>query len=212
MTKACVAIAGFLILLTGSGAALAWSAHMAWGYGGTLLLAQFTLLLTAGTALLCLPIGAVLLLTGAFRSAAAAAAVSAGSFACCFVIGATELAACRRSYRTVVASATPLIDAIRTYETATGHPPDTLDALVPTRIDALPSTRVPCHPRFRYSRNADHRWQLEVFVAHSMGPPDTLRYWPDGIYPRELRRPGKPTADAWFTPVQGGWTFIVYND
>jgi len=64
----------------------------------------------------------------------------------------------------VIERGAPLVQAIRTYESDTGQPPPSLDALVPKYLPAVPTTGLEAFPEYGYTvdRERPHRWRLSV--------------------------------------------------
>lgn len=106
-----------------------------------------------------------------------------------------------------IESAQPLIDALRQYETAHGHPPARLDDLVPSFIGQIPSPGGPAHGEWEYWASTPggrieggkwHRvrldstaggWALGIAVRKGFRPVliydigDYFVFHPSGVYP-----------------------------
>jgi hypothetical protein len=82
----------------------------------------------------------------------------------------------------------PLIMAIKNYEQKFGHPPDSLDALVPEFISEIPATGIGSTPEYHYMRQTNdisfgkNPWSLEVFHAANPLAWDTFIYLPRQNY------------------------------
>jgi hypothetical protein len=83
----------------------------------------------------------------------------------------------------------PLIAAIKNYEQKTGHPPDSLDVLVPEFIAEVPTTGIGTTPDYQYrsltnsSSYGNNKWVLEVpHAATSAGLFTSFIYLPGQDY------------------------------
>jgi hypothetical protein len=81
----------------------------------------------------------------------------------------------------------PLISAIRAFEQKQGHPPDSLEVLVPEFISSVPFTGMKAYPEYRYlAGNANwngNPWVLIVFTPSGEFNFDQFMYFPLTNYP-----------------------------
>jgi hypothetical protein len=83
----------------------------------------------------------------------------------------------------------PLVSAIRSYETARGQPPPTLEALVPTFLPRVPRTGMMAYPDYQYyvgpdaQRHDGNPWALVVFTPGGGINFDRFMYFPLQNYP-----------------------------
>jgi hypothetical protein len=86
-----------------------------------------------------------------------------------------------------VENAAPLIAALKNYEKETGHPPSSLQSLVPKYMAAIPQTGIGNPTDFQYSLSKKHRWYLFFpFVFQLPHRPSCLVYLADENYGQEL--------------------------
>jgi hypothetical protein len=96
----------------------------------------------------------------------------------------------------------PLVDEIRAYEKKNGHPPGSLDELVPEYLAVIPETGIGVWPQFFY-RTGDpnscegNEWILMVDLPCVMGF-DHLKYLPRQNYPE-----GSALVGNWIYRRQG---------
>jgi hypothetical protein len=85
----------------------------------------------------------------------------------------------------------PIVDAIKAYEKKNGHPPSSLDELVPDYLDSVPTTAIGAWPEFYYrtrnpNRHEGNEWDLSAIVPGNPGfglAPGDLMYYPRQNYP-----------------------------
>jgi hypothetical protein len=82
-----------------------------------------------------------------------------------------------------------LVDAISRFTTAKGHPPATLQDLVPDFLPAIPTTGMPSYPNYEYSTESE-RWKGNPWVLYIDTPIglinwDMFLYFPLQNYPEE---------------------------
>ena len=82
----------------------------------------------------------------------------------------------------------PLVAAIRAFEQQRGHPPKSLETLVPEFISSVPSTGMGAYPEYRYitdSTNYDgNPWVLMVLTPSGVINFDEFMYFPLTNYPK----------------------------
>jgi len=84
----------------------------------------------------------------------------------------------------------PLVNAIHNYSDDKGHPPTSLDDLVPDYLDEIPKTRMMAYSKYRYlvgesaNRYEDNPWVLEVFTPSGGINFDKFMYFPLQNYPQ----------------------------
>ena len=89
----------------------------------------------------------------------------------------------REAFAALPARAAPLVRAIEQFEADKGHPPDTLQELIPKYLEAIPATDVPKSPPFWFKRlNSNNRWELRVRASRALSF-DYMFYWPTRDYP-----------------------------
>jgi hypothetical protein len=81
----------------------------------------------------------------------------------------------------------PIVDAIEAFEKKNGHPPGSLDELVPDYLDTLPTTGIGACPEFYYHTgkpnvNEGNEWILSAIPPCVAGF-DDFRYFPRQNYP-----------------------------
>lgn len=98
----------------------------------------------------------------------------------------------------------PLVTAIKDYEQKFGHPPDSLDALVPDFLPKILSTGIGATPEYQYRSFTNgfyygtNKWVLEVFHGAAPLGFDTFIYLPSQDYsalPRERENQIKKIRD-----------------
>lgn len=82
-----------------------------------------------------------------------------------------------------------IVKAISRFNDAKGHPPTTLQELVPEYLSAIPSTGIPSYPNYEYSTESNkwdgNPWVLYVNTPFGMINWDMFVYFPLQNYPRE---------------------------
>jgi hypothetical protein len=102
----------------------------------------------------------------------------------CFAGGSISNHICRNALGQLAERSKPLISAIKSYEHKLGHPPASLDALVPEFISKVPTTGIGASPDFQYrsltnsSSYGNNKWVLEVNEPAGAAPFTTLIYLP----------------------------------
>jgi len=82
-----------------------------------------------------------------------------------------------------------LVNAIKNYKAQVGHPPQTLEELVPNFISKIPKTGLGAYPKYEYvageeaKRFADNPWALYVFTPSGGINFDQFLYFPRQNYP-----------------------------
>ena len=110
----------------------------------------------------------------------------------------------RRAIVRVVRELAVLPKAIRGYTAAEGHPPPTLDALVPQYIQAIPATGLGAYPDFEYRVGSaappNEEWALLIPTSMGILNWDLLLYLPSERYP----------AQGWGGSLErvGAWAYV----
>jgi hypothetical protein len=100
----------------------------------------------------------------------------------------------------------PLVRSIHGYEKKYGHPPETLQALVPEFISSIPSTGMAAYPEFEYVTGnlaLDYNgnpWVLYIFTPSGGINFDQFMYFPLQNYP-------KTGYGGWLEMV-GEWAYV----
>jgi hypothetical protein len=98
----------------------------------------------------------------------------------------------------------PLVAAVRAFERKHGHPPESLQALVPEFLPAVPSTGMGAYPHYRYLTDATNYdgnpWVLVVFTPPGGIAFDQFMYFPLTNYP-------KRGYGGWLERV-GDWAYV----
>lgn len=100
----------------------------------------------------------------------------------------------------------PIVDAIKAFEKKNGHPPGSLDELVPDYLDSVPTTGIGSWPEFCYhtknpNRHEGNEWDLNATVPGVPGfglGLGHLMYFPRQNYPEGSIRIG--TWGYWRKP------------
>jgi hypothetical protein len=97
----------------------------------------------------------------------------------------------------VIARAKPLIVAIKAYDAGQGHPPTTLQDLIPKYIEAIPSTGLAETPAYSYSvgSKGPRSWWLSVRVG-------------GGGFFRQMRYDPQRQFEVAVSDLTGGWVMI----
>jgi hypothetical protein len=189
----------------GSMLAAEWYAVSPVGYGGVLFLSVATFaILPLCAALLTVPVGAIGLAWQRTRRHSATLLLCALVYLpfgyAYFVLGHDIRMG---GFEHLAARSRPLVQAIRDYSAATGHPPASLDDLVPQYLPAVPGTGMPCYPRYEYS--ADHPpdrwdgnpWVLYVHTTSGVLGFDMFMYFPLQNYPKQGYGGGLERVGDW---------------
>ena len=174
----------------GNGLLFAWWAGSSFAWGTSL--PGFELLLLPGAAAVVVAFVAAPLL-GPARTRAVASAVLIASllYAVTTPVALWAGAAVRMwGFERFVERSKPLVAAIRKYESAAGHPPQSLSDLVPDYLPEVPGTGVGSAPEYHYvagdqARHAYHGnpWILRLPVSVGILNWDLLLYYPLQNYP-----------------------------
>jgi hypothetical protein len=140
-------------------------------------------------ALAVIVVGPVFILLPKYRTRAVEAVGIAIVFLACFV-GSLILGqeVWLDQIKNVVEQGEPLASAINEFATRNGHPPDSLDELVPQYIAAIPSTGVGANPEFQYMVGKQDQFDGNPWVLRATPPGltfgfDCLMYFPLQNYP-----------------------------
>jgi hypothetical protein len=170
--------------------------YLAVAPNGTTLVMDFMILPFFGLLLMILfiPIGLILL---AFRRSRRVAALGLVG---CIVFLAAVVGLERwnvggdirtHGFRRASQNAAPIIDAVKHYELAEGHPPVSLADLVPRYIASVPGTGIAAYPDFEYesgpnvaSANYGNDWILWVDTPVGAINWDIFLYLPNQHYPQ----------------------------
>lgn len=92
------------------------------------------------------------------------------------------------SFHSLAERSMPLVEAIKAFEKAEGHPPNTLEVLVPEYLDSVPPTGFPAFPAYEIHMGNEssmwkgNPWVLCVPVGRMLGF-DLFLYFPNQNYP-----------------------------
>jgi len=109
------------------------------------------------------------------------------------------------SFHDLAERSMPLVEAVKAFEKAEGHPPKALDDLVPTYLDAVPSTGLAAYPYYEIHMGEEssmwkgNPWVLCIPVSRGTLNWDLFLYFPDQNYPS-----GKYSAFERF----GDWGYL----
>ncbi len=98
------------------------------------------------------------------------------------------------SFHDLAERSMPLVKAVRAYEAAEGHPPKSLEELVPKYLDAVPSTGLAAYPAYEIHMGNEssmwkgNPWVLCVPVGRGLNF-DLFLYFPNQNYPSGERSP-----------------------
>lgn len=123
-----------------------------------------------------------------FRRNAAVVALCLASFVLAFIVSLQIGNNVRMSaFHRLAERSKPLIVAIQAFEQRHGHPPESLQALVPEFIVSVPSTGMKAYPNYEYSTVStnyyDNPWALVVFTPSGAINFDQFMYFPRTNYP-----------------------------
>ena len=93
-----------------------------------------------------------------------------------------------KAFHRLAGRSRPLVSAIHNYEKKYGHPPESLESLVPEFIAKVPATGIAAYPEYRYSRSATNRyhgnpWVITIFTPSGGINFDQFMYFPLTNYP-----------------------------
>jgi hypothetical protein len=179
--------------------AVCWNDYIA----GALLFLAPLLLLPAAWSCAIAVLSAVVGLFSRFRQ------VSLVTLCCCLIfvstyyLGVYAAGLVRRSiFISAAVRGTPLVRAIEKYEQNNGHPPASLNSLLPEYLSAIPQTGFATAPHFAYhvynrgDRKFEPRWEVSVNPAE-LPNSDALVYWPEANYPATLPEGGIERLGRW---------------
>jgi hypothetical protein len=95
-----------------------------------------------------------------------------------------------RAFDRLALRSAPLVSAIRTYAIEHGHPPSSLDDLVPEHFPRVPHTGMMAYPEYRYliradaQRYDDNPWVLVIDTPSGFINFDQFMYFPLQNYPK----------------------------
>jgi hypothetical protein len=152
---------------------------------------EMFIILPFAVALLTLVNAPFLLLVPRLRSFAIRLLIAAAVFAAATVIGLRFGGAIRMAaFHSLAERSTPLVRAIRAYESRHGTPPPGLPALVPEFLPSIPITGMAAYPQYQYhvGQKAAHYdgnpWVLVVDTPSGGINFDTFMYFPRQNYPK----------------------------
>lgn len=92
------------------------------------------------------------------------------------------------SFRTLAERSMPLVEAVHAYVQTEGHPPDSLEVLIPKYLDSVPTTGLAGYPHYEMYKGEDSPlWQDNPWVlcvrAGRMMNWDLFLYFPKQNYP-----------------------------
>ena len=164
-----------------------YSAWRPFGVGPFLALSTYAVVLTMlGSALA--PFAAVL---GLFfkRLRESATGLLAGSITCLLILLGVSRLLVRvddAGLHALIQRGKPVVEATLRYEKERGHPPATLQDLVPDYLSSIPSTGSGAFPTWQYTPRAEQpggRWSLSVHLGVIMFDFKDLLFDPEGNYP-----------------------------
>ena len=94
-----------------------------------------------------------------------------------------------QAFHALAAQSTPLVEAITQFTEQKGHPPETLQNLVPKYLVKIPGTGMKAYPEYEYlvgedaRRYEDNPWILKVSTPLGGINFDMFIYFPKGNYP-----------------------------
>ncbi|MFN7140928.1 MAG: hypothetical protein ACK4UN_16470 [Limisphaerales bacterium] len=98
----------------------------------------------------------------------------------------------------------PLVAAIHEFEQKYGHPPESLQSLVPEFLPSVPSTGMAAYPEYRYTASATNYhgnpWVITVFTPSGGINFDQFMYFPLTNYPQR-------GYGGWLERV-GDWAYV----
>ena len=149
-----------------------------------------TIALAAGTLFLVIPCSIMFLLFAKLRALGLRLLLlSAIYLATGTALGSAADTIQTASFHDLAARSMPLVEAVRAYEKAEGHPPRALDDLVPSYLDSVPSTGLAAYPEYEIHMGNEssmwkgNPWVLCVPVSSGMLNWDLFLYFPNQNYP-----------------------------
>ena len=103
-------------------------------------------------------------------------------------------------FRSLAQRSAPLVEAIKAYERANGHPPPTLESIVPEYLPSIPGTGMGAYPKYRYVVGREelydgNPWILMVFTPSGILNFDKFLYYPSQDYGSWCGDPLERVAD-----------------
>jgi hypothetical protein len=139
----------------------------------------------------------ILLFFKRFRQNAVSSLVLVVIFIPCYALGIFwELQIRFDRMELVLERGQPIVGAIEAYEQKNGHPPGSLNELVPDYLDAIPATGIGVLPTFHYWTGEPkdvlegNEWILIVHPPSVVMSFDSYKYFPRQNYPEESIRIG----------------------
>ena len=153
-----------------------------------------TIALATGTLFLVIPCSIVFLLFAKLR----ALGLRLLLLSAIYLATGTALGSAADSIRTtgfhsLAERSMPLVEAVKAFEKAEGHPPKALDDLVPTYMDSVPSTGLATYPNYEIHMGEEssmwkgNPWVLCVPVSSGTLNWDLFLYFPNQNYPPDER-------------------------
>jgi hypothetical protein len=192
----------------GNGSLFLWWAGSSFSWGAPLPGHEFLLLITVGAAALAL-VSLLLIVFRRTREAGLALLLGSVIYAVTTPLALHAGGKIRMwGFGRFIERSEPLIAAIREYDAVYGHPPETLDALVPEFLPEVPSTGVGSSPVYEYTSlvaeedftKGDNRWMLHLPVGLGVLNWDLLIFLPNGDYPEH-------GWGGWLEPVSD-WAYV----
>jgi len=107
------------------------------------------------------------------------------------------------AFRRLTERSKPLIGAIHAFEQKYGHPPESLQALLPEFMPSVPATGMGAYPDYRYSATDNeyqgNPWTIRVYTPEGMDF-DQFMYFPLTNYP-------ETGFGGWLERV-GDWAYV----
>lgn len=109
-----------------------------------------------------------------------------GMFVCGSIAGRVRT----NGFRKLAERSSPLVQAIKDYQTTVEHPPESLESLVPNFIDSVPGTGMAAYPDYEYiSGEEAEGWDNNPWVLYVKTPSgginwDMFIYLPKQNYPK----------------------------
>ena len=174
------------LLVGGVQSIVSYSAWRPFGVGAFLALSTYALLLTMlGSAVI--PFAAVLgLLFKRLRESAVR--LLAASVTCLLVLLTVSWVLTRvddAGLRALIQRGQPIVEATLRYEKERGHPPATLQELVPDYLPSVPPTGSGAFPKWHYTPRPERpggRWSLSVHIGVILFDFKHLTFDPEGKY------------------------------
>lgn len=153
-----------------------------------------TMALVAGTIFLVIPCSIVFLIFSKLRTfGLRLLLLSVIYLATGTALGSAADSIRNASFHDLAERSMPLVEAVKAFEKAKGHPPKTLDELVPTYLDSVPSTGLAADPHYEIHMGEEssmwkgNPWVLCVPVSRGTLNWDLFLYFPNQNYPPDER-------------------------